>query len=120
VRALERARGRPVVAVACDMPFVAPGLLARLSAIEATAAAPLVGGRLEPFPGRYAEAALPVLRAALDRESPMREALAALAPAELGEAELRAFGDPARLVTSVNTPAELAAAERTLASIRGR
>ena len=117
VCALERAEGRPVVAVACDMPFVAPELLARLAAIEATAAATRVGGRLEPFPGRYAPAALPVLRAALEREAPVREALAALAPAELGEAELRAFGDPARMVASLNTRAELAAAE---ASIRRR
>jgi len=80
-------------------------------------AATRVGGRLEPFPGRYAPAALPVLRAALEREAPVREALAALAPAELGEAELRAFGDPARMVASLNTRAELAAAE---ASIRRR
>lgn len=115
VCALERARGRPVVAVACDMPFLAPELLARLARLEATAAAARVGGRLEPFPGRYTAAALPVLRAALDREAPVREALAELAPAELGEEELRAFGDPARMVVSVNTPAELAAAERLLA-----
>ena len=115
VCALERARGRPVVAVACDMPFLAPELLARLALLEATAAAARVGGRLEPFPGRYTAAALPVLRAALDREAPVREALAELAPAELGEEELRAFGDPARMVVSVNTPAELAAAERLLA-----
>ena len=114
VCALEHADGRPVVAVACDMPFVAPGLLARLAAIEATAAAPRVAGRLEPFPGRYAAAALPALRAALVREAPVREALAGLAPVELAEEELRTFGDPARMVAGVNTPEELAAAEEIL------
>jgi molybdopterin-guanine dinucleotide biosynthesis protein A len=120
VCAIERAGGRAVVAVACDMPFVAPALLARLAAIDATAAAPRIGGRLEPFPGRYEAATLPVLRAALDRQAAVRQALAALAPAELGEAELRALGDPARMVASVNTPAELAAAERSLAKVDDR
>ena len=111
VCALERAGGRPVVAAACDMPFVSPELLARLAAIEAPAAAARVGGRLEPFPGRYSGAALGVLRAALAREAPVREALASLAPAELGEDELLAFGDPFVMVAGVNTPSELAAAE---------
>jgi molybdopterin-guanine dinucleotide biosynthesis protein A len=106
VRALES--GRPVVAVGCDMPFVTGALLARLAAIDG-AAAPRVEGRLEPFPARYEPAALPVLRAALAREAPLRAALAELAPVEL---ELGAFGDPARLVRSVNTPDELADAER--------
>ena len=71
-----------------------------------------MAGRLEPFPGRYEPSALPALREALAREAPVREVLAALAPAELDEAELGAFGDPARLVLGVNTPEELAAAER--------
>ncbi len=109
VRALEG--GRPVVAVACDMPFVTSGLLAHLAGLDAPAA-PRVAGRLEPFPGRYEPSALPALRTALAREAPVREVLAALAPAELDEADLRAFGDPARLVLGVNTPEELAAAER--------
>ncbi len=106
VRALES--GRPVVAVACDMPFLAPGLLSHLAALESPAAA----APGEPFPGRYEPSVLPVLRDALAREAPMRGALAALAPEEV---DLSAFGDPARLVLSVNTPEELAAA---LASTR--
>ena len=116
VCALEQAEGRAVVAVACDMPFVAPELLARLAALEAPAAAARVGGRLEPFPGRYEQAALPVLRAALEREAPVREALASLAPVELGEEELLAFGDPVLMVAGVNTPSELAAAEALVRS----
>lgn len=114
VTALERAGGRAVLALACDMPFVAPGLLARLAELRGTAA-PLVAGRLEPFPGRYEATALPILRAALEREAPVRAALADLFPLELGEDELRAFGDPARMVTGVNTPDELRRAERELA-----
>ena len=53
-----------------------------------------------------------MLRAALAREAPVRAALAELAPVELGEDSLRELGDPARMVASVNTPEELAAAER--------
>src|SRR5690348_1240038 len=37
VCALERA-GAPLVALACDMPFVTPGLLARLAALDGVAA----------------------------------------------------------------------------------
>jgi hypothetical protein len=58
-----------------------------------------VGGRLEPFPARYEPASLPVLRAALERQAPLRAALAELAPAEI---EM-----DARVVTSFNTPEEL-------------
>ena len=84
VRALEA--GRPVVAVACDMPFVPPELLAHLAALDG-AAAP----RGEPFPARYEPSALPALREALAREAPLRATLEALAPAEV---DLRPFGDP--------------------------
>ena len=78
-----------MVAVACDMPFVPGALLARLAA--GPEAAVRLGDRLEPFPARYEPAALPALRAALDRGAPVRETLAALAPAVLDGA---AFGDP--------------------------
>ena len=58
VYALERAGGRPVVAAACDMPFVGCGLLRRLAAAGGAAAA-----RADhPFPGRYEPSALPALR----------------------------------------------------------
>ena len=100
VFALEQAGGRPVVAVACDMPHVGPELLARLAAADGIAAA-----RLDhPFPGRYEPSALPVLRDALAREAPAREALAALEAAELGA--------PREALLGVNTPGELAAAAR--------
>ena len=111
VRALEARR--PVIALACDMPFVPPALIARLAATDGAVAA-RVGGVVQPFPGRYEPAALDVLRAALAREAAVREALAALRPVELSEDDLRQYGDPTRIVTRVNTPDDLAAAERWL------
>jgi molybdopterin-guanine dinucleotide biosynthesis protein A len=104
VTALEQARG-PVVAVACDQPFVPPDLLARLAA--GPEAAVRVGGRIEPFPARYEHAWLPELRAALEAEAALRATLEAFRPptVEFGAAALR----------SVDTPEALAAAERELA-----
>jgi molybdopterin-guanine dinucleotide biosynthesis protein A len=101
VCALERAGG-PVVALACDMPFVTAELVARLAAAPGTATA----AADQPFPGRYDPSALPVLRGALDREAPVREALAALGPVEIaaGAGEL----------AGINTPEELAAASLRL------
>ena len=113
VTALERAAPRAVVAVACDMPFVSPELLARLA--RGPEAVVRAGGRLQPFPARYDAAALPALRAALARGDSLRAVLAALAAPELAEGELAALGDPERLTASVNTPGELAAARAALA-----
>jgi molybdenum cofactor guanylyltransferase len=107
VTALERSGG-PVVAIACDQPWVPPDLLARL-ATAGGASALRVDARLEPFPARYEPAALPALRAALEAEASVRRVLAELVPAVLEDA-------PADLVAGVNTPEALAAAERRLAA----
>jgi molybdenum cofactor guanylyltransferase len=104
VTALERAGG-PVVAVACDMPFVTAGLLARLA--EGPEAAVIVHGRLEPFPARYEHAWLPALRAALADEAPVRATLEALAPATVSF-------DDAGVLRSVDTPADLEAARHEI------
>ena len=112
VHALERAGERPVVAMGCDMPFLAPGLLAALAAHPGPVVVPRVQRGLAPLPARYEESALPALRAALAREAPLRATLAALRPAAL---DAEPFGDPERLVASVNDPEALAAAERALA-----
>jgi len=100
VTALERADG-PVIAVACDQPFVTPALLTRLA--TGPEAAVRVGDRLEPLPARYEPAALPALRTALANEASLRKTLAQLEPValECGADE----------VASLNTPDELAAAE---------
>jgi molybdopterin-guanine dinucleotide biosynthesis protein A len=72
---------------------------------------PWVGGRHEPFPGHYDPSQLPVLRDALAEEASLQATLVRLAPLKL---EVAPFGDPARLVASINTRGELAAAEREL------
>src|SRR4051794_14307253 len=102
VAALERAAPRPIVALACDMPFVPPELIARLAGLDAVAAVP----RGEAFPARYASAALPALRAGLAREAPLRAVLAQLDPAEVTAAPETLLG--------VNDPAALGRAEARL------
>lgn len=104
VAALERAAPRAIVALACDMPFVPPELIARLAALDAVAAAPPG----EAFPARYESAALPVLRAGLEREAPLREVLAELAPVEV------AAGGAAHALLGINDPQALARAEALL------
>jgi molybdopterin-guanine dinucleotide biosynthesis protein A len=90
VAALERADG-PVVALACDMPFVSPGLIARLAAASGVAAPPG-----EVFPARYEPSALPLLLAGLAREAAVRTVLAELraAPVEADPRELVGINDP--------------------------
>jgi molybdopterin-guanine dinucleotide biosynthesis protein A len=100
VTALERG---PVVAVACDQPWVTGELLAALAQARAVA---WVNGAYEPFPGYYDPSQLPVLREALAEEAGLRRTLARLAPVRLDV-------EP-RLVASVNTPEDLAEAERAV------
>jgi molybdenum cofactor guanylyltransferase len=97
-----------IVAVACDQPWVTGAVLAALAGRPEPVAVPRVDGRLEPFPGRYDARVLAALRGALAEEASLRATLAALGAAEM---DLRPFGDPARLVASLNTPEELAAAQ---------
>ena len=113
VAAVKRAAPRPVLALACDMPFVTPALLVRLAAAEAVAVCN--PGRVHPFPGRYGPETLDALRRGLEREAAVRDVLAELAPLELGDAELRELGDPARLLLGINDPAALARAEAVAA-----
>jgi molybdenum cofactor guanylyltransferase len=118
VAALREADGRPIVAVACDMPFVAPRLLAALAEAEeplVVVAAP--GGRTHPLLARYGPELVPSLEAALARNEPLRRTIDSLRPCLLGEDELSRFGDPERLLLNVNNTADLAEAEDLLGSV---
>lgn len=114
VAALREGGGRPVVALACDMPFVSSELLAWLATLDAPLAVPRAGGRLHPLLARYEPSLLPVLEDALRVSAPLQRTVAALGPREIPPAELARFGDPERLLTNVNTAEELEAAERLL------
>ena len=115
LRALEGAGARPVLAVACDMPFLVPALLRRLAEAEARLVVPEAGGRMHPLLARYSPELAGPLRAALRRRAALHEAVRALRPQVLGEDALRRFGDPERLLFNVNDRADLARAERLLA-----
>jgi molybdenum cofactor guanylyltransferase len=98
IAALEHAP--EIVAVACDQPWVTGEAISVLAARPEPIASPPG----QPFPGRYDARALPLLRAALAREAPLREILSGAARVDV----------PPRLTASLNTPEDLAAAEARL------
>lgn len=114
--------GQPLVAVvACDMPFACADLLAALgSAIiegEHDLAIPHPPGGLEPFHAVYRrETCLPAIRAALDGDKWRVDAWFAQVRRRFFDPEEIARYDPqGRCFSNVNTPEELAEAERIAA-----
>jgi molybdopterin-guanine dinucleotide biosynthesis protein A len=93
----------PVVAVACDQPWLSPELLRALAEHDG----PAIAVEREPFPGRYEPLQLPVLRAALHEEASLRATLGRLQPAVLAWRREE--------VASVNTREDLDAARRAAA-----
>jgi molybdenum cofactor guanylyltransferase len=82
VQALRCARGRPVMVVAGDMPFVTRGLVAALAGERSRGAAAVVprsAGRLEPLCARYEPRALGAL-AGCDLAAPLSDVVGALSP----------------------------------------
>ena len=114
VAALQASAGRGVVAIGCDMPLVPARLLTWLAQLEEEVAVCEVGGRLEPLLGRYSPLARDALAAARDAGTPLREAVAGLDPFIVSEDRIARFGDPRRIVFNVNSPEDLAEAERLL------
>jgi molybdenum cofactor guanylyltransferase len=114
VTALEQADGRAVLVCGCDLPFLTPALVAHVAGVAAPLVIPRAGERLHPLFARYTAALVPALRETLEREAPLHETLLALAPQIIDEQQLRTFGDPARLLFNVNTPADLQRAEMML------
>jgi molybdenum cofactor guanylyltransferase len=114
LEALGRADG-PILACACDMPFVAAVLAGWLASLTEPLAVPRAGGRVHPMFARYSPELRDPLAAALAAERSLVEAVEAIGPRYVGEEELGRFGDPERLLANVNTPEELARAERLLA-----
>jgi molybdopterin-guanine dinucleotide biosynthesis protein A len=107
VHALEQA-GAPVLVCAADMPFVTADACRTLLGAAATAPAVVATAEsvLQPTFGLYAPAALDVLAAA-PPDAPLMRTVEALDPVRVAL--------PPAVVSSVNTPAELAEAEALLA-----
>ncbi|HET7011134.1 MAG TPA: molybdenum cofactor guanylyltransferase [Anaerolineales bacterium] len=120
--ALEAASGERVILVACDMPFVQPKLVRRLLELaeDHDAVVPRRAGEFEPLLAVYRRRCL----------EPIREALAAgknrvisffpsvrLRPVD--EAEWSPLDPAARSFFNVNTPEDVAIAERMLAEDGG-
>jgi len=108
--ALERTRGVALL-LAVDLPHVPVALLRRLAVLtgEADAVVPVSPGGPEPLCAAYG----PACRAAVAGRIACGEyKLTAFWPdvrvREVGVAELRAFGDPARIFANLNTPEEYA------------
>jgi molybdenum cofactor guanylyltransferase len=114
VAALRGSNGRALIAVACDMPFLSPGLLAWLAGATEPLVLAELDGQLQPFPGRYDTQLLPQLEARLGVGEPLRRTLAELRPRRVRSDELVGFGPPQRWAFNVNTRADLARAERLL------
>lgn len=114
VAALRAGEGRPIVALACDLPFVPAGLIRLLAEAGEPLALPTVGGRPQPLCGRYEPCLLPELEAALAREEPLARTVGALEPRLLGEDELERFGDPECILLNVNDADDLKRAEALL------
>lgn len=117
----ERAHpGGGVLAVAWDMPFVPAALLRALRETgerEGAAVVPSTSDGPEPFCAYYPSSALAALERQLDAGEMRAAAFVAALPRVVrldGEALAR-FGDPATLFFNVNSPDDLARAERIAA-----
>jgi molybdenum cofactor guanylyltransferase len=109
-----RASSTPVLALGCDMPFLNGELLAWLASLPEPLVVAKTGRGLHPLLARYGPALAGPLEAGLRRRAPLQELVDSLNPRVLRQAELRRFGDPLRLCFNVNTPQDLAEAERLL------
>jgi molybdopterin-guanine dinucleotide biosynthesis protein A len=104
-----------VLALACDMPFLEPGLLDWLAKLDG-AVVLQVADRLQPLPGRYPAPSRDRIAEAIDEGESMTATLISLRARRIGTADLERFGEPARMLFNVNEPVDLRYAERMLAT----
>lgn len=109
--ALRAGEGRPVVVLACDLPFAAAALIRHLAELPERFVVPSLDGRPQPLLARYEPSLLPQLEAALERREPLARTIEALDPQLLEEEDLARFGDPHRLLFNVNDAEDLSRAE---------
>jgi molybdopterin-guanine dinucleotide biosynthesis protein A len=109
--ALTEARGDALFVVACDMPYVTSAFIAYLLSLagDADIVLPQSERGYHPLCAVYTRACLePVAARLADRRLKMRELVAGLRARVVPVEDIRRFGDPDRLLTNVNTPAEYA------------
>ena len=107
--ALAEAAGAATIVVACDMPFVTAPLLRHLLALTADADAVVPGTSrgYHPLCAAYTPACLaPIARRLTDGRLKMTDFLQDVRARIVTASDLEPFGDPARLLTNVNTPAD--------------
>jgi molybdopterin-guanine dinucleotide biosynthesis protein A len=116
--ALHAARGRHVLCIACDMPFLVRDVLDYLLSLraEGQAVVPRLAGQPEPFRAVYRRDCLETLRTALDAgRLRVSDGLAQLPVRYVDEAEIERF-DPHHLsFVNINTPDDLEHARRLAA-----
>ncbi len=115
VAALDRQAGGAVLALAGDMPFLAPALLQWMAALEG-AALLRIADRLQPLPGRYPAVSRDRIAEAIGIGEPTAATLAALRARRVESADLERFGEPSRMLFNVSEPVDLRYAEQMLAS----
>jgi molybdenum cofactor guanylyltransferase len=119
---LSQARGALCLAVACDMPFVSQALFEHLLRVQreqdADVVIPRAGDYLEPMHAVYRrEPVLAAVREALARgQQRMVSYFPSVRVVQLEESEVRRFDPDLRAFFNVNTPADLAEAQRLAAA----
>lgn len=109
--ALHAARADRVLVVACDLPFLDGGLLARLVELAAAGDGAWVCTErgVEPLLACYRRRARDAIRAALEAgRFKAADVGSAIRMIELPAGDLQQFGSADRLLTNVNTPDDLA------------
>jgi molybdopterin-guanine dinucleotide biosynthesis protein A len=111
--ALTESTGAVTLLVACDMPFLSEDLLRYLATLASTADAvvPRTEGGYHPLCAAYAPACLgPAAAHLASGRMKMIDLLDDVKTRVVSDEELNRFGDPRRLMSNLNTPAEYAAA----------
>jgi molybdopterin-guanine dinucleotide biosynthesis protein A len=110
---LEAAAGDAALCVACDMPFLAPPLLAHLArrASEADVVIPEVAGELQPLHAVYGKACLPAMERQLrGGRLKITGFFGEVRVLRVPEAEVARLADPELAFMNLNTPEDLARA----------
>jgi len=118
---LEAAPGHAALTVACDMPFLHPGVVKLVAsrAGEGDVVIPRVGSQLETMHAAYGKACLPhIAERLVAGQLKIVDFFARVRVVEIAEADVARFRDPRVAFMNVNTPDELERA-RALATELG-